>query len=79
MTHDDEVTRLRALLAAARLERDELARRLAAAIDEPTVPTVGQDPLPLPGLPLDSGRLGKLPEAPVPAGDYRQTAKRAGT
>ena len=47
----DEMARLRALLAATRLERDDLARRLAAAVDEPPVMTAGQVPLPLLDLP----------------------------
>ncbi|WP_448642319.1 hypothetical protein [Geodermatophilus sp. URMC 63] len=47
----DEIARLRVQLAATRLERDELARRLAAAVDELPAMTAGQDPLPLPDLP----------------------------
>ncbi|SFU08008.1 hypothetical protein SAMN05660657_05468 [Geodermatophilus amargosae] len=47
----EEVSRLRAQLAVTQLERDDLARRLAAALEEPPVITAGQDPLPLPDLP----------------------------
>ncbi len=47
----DEMAQLHALLAATRLERDDLARRRAAADDEPPVMTAGQVPLPLPDLP----------------------------
>jgi hypothetical protein len=45
-----EAARLRALLAATRLERDELARQLRAVLGEAPVMVVGQAELPLPGL-----------------------------
>jgi hypothetical protein len=44
-----EIARLRALLGTTRLERDELARRLAAALDGPPAMVAGQ--LSLPGMP----------------------------
>jgi hypothetical protein len=43
-----EAARLRALLAATRLERDDLARRLAAVLTEPPAMVVGQIELPWP-------------------------------
>ena len=42
----DELIRLRALLSATRLERDELADRLATLNTEPPVPVRGQAELP---------------------------------
>jgi hypothetical protein len=48
----DELVRLQALLATARLERDDLARQLEDILDGPPAPVAGQQHLPLPCLPM---------------------------
>jgi hypothetical protein len=75
-----EIARLRVLLATARLERDDLARRLAAVLDEPPATVAGQQALPLPDWPGQRSRAEVREEGPrtPPRGPGNLTAGRSG-